>query len=33
MSVVQSYNGINGFALKPPSQYETNNIFKFIRLN
>jgi len=31
MSVVQSYNGINGFALKPPSQYETNNIFKFIK--
>ena len=32
MSVVQSYNGINGFALKPPSQYKTNNnIFKFIK--
>ena len=29
----QSYNGINGFALKPPSQYATNNTnnkFKFI---
>ncbi len=30
MSVI-SFNGINGFALKPPSQYETNNIFKFIK--
>jgi hypothetical protein len=29
MSVL-SFNGINGFALKPPSQYVDNGIFKFI---